>query len=55
MTRHDFFALLYVYIQIELLTIEIDLSVKRRWYFFGDPAVLKLKGYGSASGRKVNM
>ena len=50
MTRYDFSdALLYVY-QIELLTIETGLSIKR--YFFGDPAVLKLKGHGSASGRK---
>ena len=54
MTRSDFSdALRYVYTQIELLTIETGLSIKR--YFFGDPAVLKLKGHGSASGRKVNM
>ena len=51
MTRSDFSdALLYVYTQIELLTIETGLSIKR--YFFGDPAVLKLKGRGSKAVEK---
>ena len=58
MTRYDFSdALLYVYqyTQIELLTIQVEIGLSVKRYFFGDPAFLILKGHGSASGRKVNM